>query len=548
MSRRSYSTQFQRTPGWRRSVEGLTQTFSSPDGRWALVSTSLTALIAGTVAWLAIGTLPPSASLGTTATHQHGLMPYQLFQELVHASRASYAALSPSVLTIQADTRGSNGELDNVLAQERAFEPSTSSPGTETHTITLDRGDTLTGALTDAGATPADANAAVAALARVFDLRSLRAGLSLDLTFEPAGKNAPSEAVSQAVDTFVLSGNGVDPNDDSSGAFVATDSSSAGRLLSVAFSPSVEHDLTIARGADGNFTANDNVKQLVAHVHRAGATIDSSLYLAAMQAGIPADVVVEMIHMFSYKVDFQRDLKPGDSFEVFYNYYYTPDGHAAKKGEISYAVMKLGSREIALYRYQPDANEPADYFDAHGQSAKGMLMKTPVDGARITSGFGMRFHPILGYTRMHKGVDFGVPIGTPVMAAGAGMIAFMGVQHGYGNFVLVNHQNGYSTAYGHLSRFAPGLHRGSHVRQGQVIASSGMSGMATGPHLHYEVRVNNVQVNPTTVKIAQGRTLTGPYLRDYLVERLHIDSIIASLPLETRLADAGSELRQAKAK
>ena len=122
-----------------------------------------------------------------------------------------------------------------------------------------------------------------------------------------------------------------------------------------------------------------------------------------------------------------------------------------------------------------------------------MLMKTPVDGARITSGFGMRFHPILGYTRMHKGVDFGVPIGTPVMAAGAGTVAFMGWENGYGNFVVINHGNGYATAYGHLSRFAPGLHNGSHVRQGQVIAYSGMTGMATGPHLHYEIRINNAR-------------------------------------------------------
>jgi murein DD-endopeptidase MepM/ murein hydrolase activator NlpD len=175
-------------------------------------------------------------------------------------------------------------------------------------------------------------------------------------------------------------------------------------------------------------------------------------------------------------------------------------------------------------------------------------MKTPVDGARITSGFGMRFHPVLGYTRMHKGVDFGVPIGTPVMAAGAGTIAFMGVQHGYGNFVLVNHGNGYATAYGHLSHFAPGLHIGSRVRQGQMIAKSGMSGMATGPHLHYEIRVNSVQVNPTTVKIAQGRLLSGRELRDYLVERLRVDSVIANTPLETKLADASSELRQAKVK
>ena len=318
--------------------------------------------------------------------------------------------------------------------------------------------------------------------------------------------------------------------------------------MSIVFSPSIEHDITVTRAADGSYLANDAVKQLVPHIHRAGATINSSLYLSAMQAGIPADVVNEMGRMFAYKVDFQRDIRPGDSFEVFYDYYYTPQGQPAKEGNISYAMMRLGGREIALYRYQPDPNQPADYFDSHGQSAKGMLMKTPVDGARITSGFGMRFHPILGYSRMHKGVDFGVPIGTPVMAAGAGTIAFMGWENGYGNFVLINHSNGYATAYGHLSRFFPGMHRGAHVRQGQTVAYSGMTGMATGPHLHYEIRINNEQVNPLKVKIAEGRKLAGRSLRDYLVERLHIDSVLASMKLETKIADNSAGLRQAKAK
>jgi murein DD-endopeptidase MepM/ murein hydrolase activator NlpD len=210
--------------------------------------------------------------------------------------------------------------------------------------------------------------------------------------------------------------------------------------------------------------------------------------------------------------------------------------------------MHIVQRHDTLYRCQPDPDQPADYFDSKGISVKGMLMKTPVDGARITSGFGMRFHPILGYTRMHKGVDFGVPIGTPVMAAGSGTIAVMGVEHGYGNFVLINHGNNYSTAYGHLSRFVSGLHRGSHVNQGQVFAYSGMSGMATGPHLHYEIRVHNVQVNPTTVKIAQGRTLQGKPLHEFLMARLHTDAVLASTPLENKVADVATDLRQAKAR
>jgi murein DD-endopeptidase MepM/ murein hydrolase activator NlpD len=172
-----------------------------------------------------------------------------------------------------------------------------------------------------------------------------------------------------------------------------------------------------------------------------------------------------------------------------------------------------------------------------------MLMKTPVDGARITSGFGMRFHPILGYSRMHKGIDFGVPIGTPVMAAGSGIVRQEGRLGGYGNFMMVNHQNGYSTAYGHLSRFAPGIHVGSRVRQGQVIAYSGNSGMSTGPHLHYEIRMHDVQVNPAAVKIAAGERLFGRDMRNFLVGRLHLDSELASMPLERRIAEAGGELR-----
>jgi murein DD-endopeptidase MepM/ murein hydrolase activator NlpD len=177
-----------------------------------------------------------------------------------------------------------------------------------------------------------------------------------------------------------------------------------------------------------------------------------------------------------------------------------------------------------------------------------MLMKTPVDGARISSGFGSRFHPILGYTRMHKGVDFAVPTGTPVMAAGAGTIQFMGRANGYGNFVKINHGNGYATDYGHLSRFAPGMRQGARVRQGQVFAYSGMSGMATGPHLHYEILIKNVQVNPLTVKMAQGRLLLGRLLKAFQDKRAEIDALVAGTALEARVADGAADLRQAKAK
>ncbi|HWA03838.1 MAG TPA: M23 family metallopeptidase [Rhizomicrobium sp.] len=502
-------------------------------------------MIAGSIAWLAVGTTPPGNIRGFNASSEKTLLPYQLFQKLVRTNgNTSAASIGPF-----GSVAGRNGaaksatQLDDLLAAQESGDADDQTSGVETRTITMDRGDTLAGALEEAGISASDATAAVAALEKVFSPRNLRAGQAFDLVYSTdVQKDAQSEAPGNSLTV------GDEDSEDAGGAIEPATTTPVNQLLSVTFSPSVEHDITIARDASGAFTASDVEKKLEAHVHRAGATIDSSLYLAAMRAGIPADVVVEMIHMFSYEVDFQRDIKPGDSFEVFYNYYYTPDGQPARQGNISYATMHLGSRTVTLYRYQPDPNEPADYFNAKGQSAKSMLMKTPVDGARISSGFGMRFHPVLGYSRMHKGIDFAVPVGTPVMAAGSGVVQIAGRLGGYGNYLRINHQNGYGTAYGHLSRLAPGIHPGSRVHQGQIVAYSGNTGMSTGPHLHYEILVDGNQVNPLRVKVATGRMLVGKQLRDFLGERIHIDAQLASMPLETKVADISTDLRQAKAK
>jgi len=255
---------------------------------------------------------------------------------------------------------------------------------------------------------------------------------------------------------------------------------------------------------------------------------------------------VQMIHMFSYQVDFQRDIHPGDTFQVLYSYYYTPDGKAARQGQIDYAAMTLGGKTMLLYRYQAKGEDGVDYLDAKGRSARSLLMKTPVDGARISSGFGMRFHPVLGYTRMHKGVDFAVPVGTPVMAAGSGTVIFEARASGYGNFLRINHGNGYWTGYGHLSRFAAGLHMGSHVRQGQIVAYSGNTGITTGPHLHYEIYRDGTQVNPLKVKIATGIQLKGKVLQSFIAQKQHIETELAGLPLETKVAENSDALRAAK--
>lgn len=531
---------------WRRSRRGAAAVLDTTDGRWAVVSTSITVLVAGAVAWLAAGTVPQPAAYGYDSGRDRSLLPYQVFMRMASQDRnASYAAIGPSAtITAKAPSAGqSPAALDNTLAAQSLNSEDDSTSGIDTRTITMDAGDTLAGALTDAGIDSQEANAAIVALRKVYDPRGLRAGQSFTLSFAPADE-APVATITYTPPN--QSGASVGDDDtDISNAEPATPEP-LGRLLSITFSPSIDHEVAVTRAADGSFSAQDTERELVARYHRAGGTIDSSLYLAAMQAGIPADVVVEMIHMFSYQVDFQRDIHPGDTFQVLYSYYYTPEGKAAKQGVIDYAAMTLGGKTMLLYRYQPKGEDTADYLDAKGRSAKSLLMKTPVDGARISSGFGMRFHPVLGYTRMHKGVDFAVPVGTPVMAAGSGTIKFEGRASGYGNFLLISHSSEYSTAYGHLSRFAAGLHIGSHVRQGQVVAYSGNTGLTTGPHLHYEIRVDGKQVNPLRVKIAKGMQLKGQPLQAFLVQKLHIDSELAGLPLETKVADNSGDLRAAK--
>ena len=520
----------------------VTAALATTDGRWAVLSTSITALVAGAVSWLAVGALPPIHSAAEEANTAY--VPYTLFTQLVHAgSKLANGTLFSDPTRQQYQPPAG---LDDALAAEDATDDGNSTPGIETRTLTLESGDTLAGILEEAGVPNADAVAAVAALAKVFDLRAARAGQTFQLTFQlpPEDIPLPPDTTPGVINIPLPDQDDSDPN----GVVTPAAPTPVGRLLAIAFSPSVEHNITIARTADGSFNANDVVKQLVQHHHRAGATIDSSLYLAATQAGIPTDVVVEMIHMFSYKVDFQRDLRPGDRFEVYYDYYYTPEGQPAKQGNISYAMMHTGGKDIVLYRFQPDPNQPADYFDKNGENLKGMLMKTPVDGARISSGFGMRFHPVLGYTRMHKGIDFAVPVGTPVMAAGTGTVKLAGHMGGYGNYLRIDMGNGYGTAYGHLSRFAPGIHVGSRVRQGQIVAYSGNTGLSTGPHLHYEILVNGEQVNPLTVKVAQGRKLEGKERTAFLETRLRTDALLASAPLEARVADIATELRQAKAR
>jgi hypothetical protein len=266
-------------------------------------------------------------------------------------------------------------------------------------------------------------------------------------------------------------------------------------------------------------------------VHFEGS-IRGSLFEAAMAQGVPVAMLTEMIKAFSYDVDFQRDIQPDDHFELMFERGADKRYNDAK---LVYASMTLSGKEMKLYRFA-DGQGGVDYYNQAGESAKKALLKTPVDGAKISSGFGMRFHPILHYTTQHKGIDFAVMTGTPVMAAGAGTIDYAGTNGSYGVYVRIKHDGTHETAYAHLSRLAKGIRPGAHVAQGQTIAYSGSTGRATGPHLHYEVLVNESQVNPMSVKFQAGRKLAGKELAKFQAATRQASADLAETPRTTRSA------------
>lgn len=257
-----------------------------------------------------------------------------------------------------------------------------------------------------------------------------------------------------------------------------------------------------------------------------GMRLYNSFYETALKQKIPKPIIDELIRIFANDVDFQRPVSSGDSFEALYD-----NGEAGEqRDELLYAAIVAHNEAYRYYRYQTPDDGLVDFYDENGSSSRKFLIRTPIIGARMTSPFGMRFHPILGYMRMHTGVDWAAPIGTPIFAAGNGTIVQAGWDAGYGRRIAIQHANGYMTTYNHLSGFARGIKKGEYVRQGQVIAFLGQTGLATGPHLHYEVLVNGHFVDPMRVKLPRTRELNGKILADFKRERDRIDVLVARAP------------------
>jgi murein DD-endopeptidase MepM/ murein hydrolase activator NlpD len=379
----------------------------------------------------------------------------------------------------------------DIPAEAQAEEEGEPELATIVQEITVAPGDTLMNLLVSAGAERVQAHQAVTAMEPVFSARHLQPGQEIKIAFADAGDGE------------------------------------AGPLLAINFSPNRERDIEISRsGAEEEFFAESVDRPVARQLAYAEGSIASSLSVAANEVNVPNPVLVEAIRAFSYDVDFQREIQKGDSFEFLYEIFVDEQGALVRTGDLIFAAMTLSGSRTELYYYER-ADGSADFFTPKGASVRRSLMRTPIDGARLSSHFGMRKHPILGYSKMHRGTDFAAPSGTPIYAAGNGVVEFAGRNGGYGKYVRLRHGSNYKTAYAHMKSFAKGITKGARVKQGQIIGYVGTTGRSTGPHLHYEVMVSGKQVNPLKVTLPRGEKLNESEMAEFADLRGEVDRQLA---------------------
>ena len=282
------------------------------------------------------------------------------------------------------------------------------------------------------------------------------------------------------------------------------------------------------RKKQNKFIVKENILRLYKNEVVVKNMIKNNLYTSATEVGIEPNIIVEFARIFGFEVDFQRDIRKGDWFEIYYEKFKDDNNKVRDTGKIIYASMYVNGEEINLYNFKFKENEE-EYFDIKGKSITKSLMKTPINGARLSSSFGMRKHPILGYNKMHRGTDFAAPSGTPIMASGSGTVTRARWCGGGGNCVKIKHNSTYETIYAHMKAFAKGIREGKKVKQGQIIGYVGSTGMSTGPHLHYEVIVNGKKVNSQKLKLPSGKVLKGEKRKEFELERIKIDLKLSDL-------------------
>jgi murein DD-endopeptidase MepM/ murein hydrolase activator NlpD len=364
--------------------------------------------------------------------------------------------------------------------------------------VVAKKGDTVGSILRDVGAAPDEAKALIAVLGRPARDGGLKEGQKLRVLLTPAGLGHMRPL------RVIVAGE--------SAIEAAAALSDAGKYVAV----DVRNVATEVAEADEEAADDDG----------SGVRLYQSIYETALRNNVPNPVIEEFIRIYSYDVDFQRKVHAGDSFDLLYSDDETGEG----RNDVRYASLTVGGETKKYYRYQTADDGAYDYYDETGKSAKKFLVRKPVAIGIMRSGFGERNHPLLHYMKMHTGVDWAAPMGTPIFAAGNGAIDEIGVKGGYGKYVRIRHANGYQTAYGHMTAFARGLVVGSHVRQGQVIGFVGSTGLSTGAHVHYEILVNNRFVDAMRIKLPRGRVLDGLPLALFEKDRDQVDTMIARAP------------------
>lgn len=297
-------------------------------------------------------------------------------------------------------------------------------------------------------------------------------------------------------------------------------------LLQLIVDKSKLEKVVASRNEEGKFDSKIVKKPTKTKLIKASGDIEYSLFDTMNDLKVPASISYDLAKKLVFDIDFQRDLRKGNKIEILYEEIVTFNDEVVDTGDIIYASLKLRNNDIKIYRFE-DKDGDYGYFSETGKSIEKSLLRTPVDGARISSRFGKRRHPILGYSKMHKGVDFAATRGTPIYSAGSGKIAKIYRSRSYGNYIKINHSNGYSTAYAHMQKFKRGLKKGSKVKQGEVIGYVGSTGRSTGPHLHYEILKNNKQINPLSVKTIATKQLKGVNLGIFKNFSKSIDEVIA---------------------
>jgi murein DD-endopeptidase MepM/ murein hydrolase activator NlpD len=402
---------------------------------------------------------------------------------------------------------------ENVTLLPKTKEQATGGNPSGERVHMVKKGDTVTSILRDLGATPEEAKSIATTLGAHGRDGGLKEGEKLRILMAPAGPE-PGQRL-QPYRVIVA-------NDTSIEAVAAL--SDLGKYVAV----DVQSMNTTTETADNSDDDDDD---------GTGVRLYQSIYETALRNKVPASVIEDMVRIYSYDVDFQRKVQPGDSFDVFYAG--EDEGSTiTEKNEVQFASLTVGGETKKYYRFQTPDDGVVDYYDETGKSAKKFLVRKPVNNAIMRSGFGSRRHPILGYVKMHTGVDWATPYGTPIFASGNGVVEVAGWEGGYGNYVKLKHNNGYETAYGHMSAFAKGLEVGKRVRQGQVIGFVGSTGQSTGAHVHYEILVNGRFVDPMRIKLPRGRSLDGPLMASFEKERDRLDVQMNNRNGGARMSDA----------